>query len=111
MGAKSNLNKYLKNEQRSELIKKATTELNIHLEKNGLPKIDSPKDKFFNIYTRLELERKFMEILDRKNTYSQLIKSVYPVEREIQNKNTNSFAFQSQLQQVKDSVTSRIMID
>lgn len=111
MGAKSNLNKYLKNEQKTDLIKKVVSELNTYLEKLNLPKIDSTNDKITKLYSKSELEKKYLEILDKKTTYSQLVKSAYPVEWDIQNKQTNNTFFQTQLQQVKDAVTSRILID
>jgi hypothetical protein len=44
-----------------------------------------------------------MEILDKKNNYSQLIKSAYPIEREEKNKSTNASFFQLQLQQIKEA--------
>jgi len=113
MWAKSNLNKYLKNDQKSDLIKKATLELNTNLEKLKLPRLDSNSDKISKLYSKSELEKKFIEILDKKNNYSQLIKSAYPVEWEIQNKQTNNnlLQMQTQLQQVKEAITSRILID
>lgn len=111
MWARSNLNKYLKTEQKSELIKKVTNELNIHLEKIKLPRLDSTNDKISKLYSKAELEKKFMEILDRKLNYSQLIKSAYPIEWENQRKTTNAISFQTQLQEIKESATSRILID
>ncbi|AHB40908.1 hypothetical protein P148_SR1C00001G0093 [candidate division SR1 bacterium RAAC1_SR1_1] len=111
MGAKSNLNKHLKNEQKTDLIKKVSTELNIHLEKNNLPRLDAAQDKISKLYSKSELEKKFIEILDRKTSYSQLIKSAYPKEREQRNKQTNPTFFQSQLQQIKDAAIARILID
>ncbi len=111
MWAKSNLNKYLKSEQKLELIKKATNELNTQLEKIDLPKLDASNDKISKMFSKSDLEKKFIEILDRKSNYSQLIKSVYPVEREKQNKVTNSNFFQTQLQQIKEDAIARILID
>lgn len=111
MGAKSNLNKYLKSQQKTELIKKVTTELNTHLDKLNLPRLDSANDKISKLYSKSELEKKFIEILDRKTNYSQLIKAAYPVEWDQQNKHTNTAFFQAQLQQVKDAATARILID
>ncbi|MDD3262370.1 MAG: RelA/SpoT family protein [Candidatus Absconditabacteria bacterium] len=111
MGAKSNLNKHLKSQQKLELVKKATSELNTHLEKIKLPKLDSGQDKISKMYSKTELEKKFMEILDRKSNYSQLIKSAYPIEREKQNKSTNQNFFQAQLQQIKEDAIGRILID
>jgi len=111
MWAKSNLNKYIKSEQKAELIKKATSELNSHLEKINLPKLDWSNDKISKLYSKSELEKKFMEILDKKNNYSQLIKSAYPIEREEKNKSTNASFFQLQLQQIKEAAIWKILID
>jgi hypothetical protein len=52
-----------------------------------------------------------MEILDKKDTYSQLIKSTYPLEREEQNKKKNPIIIQTQLQEVKEDVFSKILVD
>jgi hypothetical protein len=111
MWAKSNLNKYLKSQQKTELIKKVTSELNTHLEKINLPRLDANQDKISKLYSKSELEKKFMEILDRKTSYSQLIKVAYPTERDKQNKSTNPSFFQTQLQQIKDAAIARILID
>lgn len=111
IGAKSNLNKYLKHQQKTDLFKKVTTELNTHLEKHKLPKLEGKWDKVSKTYTKQELEKKFMEVVDKKTTYSQIIKSVYPKEREKQNKITNANFFQTQSSQTKEKSLSKILID
>jgi hypothetical protein len=45
-----------------------------------LPLFSSSGDQITKKYSKEEIERKLLAILDKKETYSQLIKSVYPKE-------------------------------
>lgn len=90
VNAKSVLNRFLKNQEKNEIVKKYTDELNAFLEKYNLPKYEWSGDKIMKAYTKPEFEKKMLEILDKKLTYSQLIKAVYPKEREAINKLNNS---------------------
>lgn len=79
-GARNNLTKYLKNEQKDQLITQALHELNKHLKLFWLPLFHSTGDQISKKYSKEEMEKKMFAILDKKETYGQLIKSVYPKE-------------------------------
>ena len=105
------LNRFIKTQEKTEIIKKYTDELNIFLEKYGLPKYEGSADKIMKMYTKAEFEKKMLEILDRKLTYSQLIKTVYPKEREVINKlnNTNTTPIQQNTKVMP--VSARVLVD
>lgn len=111
MSARWALNRYLKNQQKEELIKKYTEELNQQLEKFSLPKYEWSGDKISKQITKPEFEKKLFEIMDKKATYSQLIKSIYPQQRELHNKSANANFFQQQLQQLKEAASWKLLID
>jgi len=113
VSAKSALNKFLKIQQRSEVVKKVIIELNMHLQKFGLPKFESPGHKISKQFAKPELEKKFIEITDRKLNYSQLIKSVYPKEWEQYTKTMNVPQIQTpqQLQVLREATSSKLLID
>lgn len=79
-GAKNNMTKFLKGQQKEQLVAQAIYELNKHLKAFWLPLFSSATDQINKKYTKDELERKLLGILDKKENYSQLIKSVYPKE-------------------------------
>ena len=72
--------KFLKSEQKDQLLAQAIIELNKHLKIFSLPLFHSTSDQVSKKYSKDEIERKLLAILDKKETYSQLIKSVYPKE-------------------------------
>ena len=111
VNAKSVLNRFIKTQEKTEIIKKYTDELNIFLEKYGLPKYEGSADKIMKMYTKAEFEKKMLEILDRKLTYSQLIKTVYPKEREVINKlnNTNTTPIPPNTKVMP--VSARVLVD
>lgn len=88
-GAKNNLTKFLKGEQREQLIIQALQDLNKHLKIFELPLFSSSGDQISKKYSKDEIEKKLIEILDKKSNFSQLIKSVYPKEFAIQKKQTH----------------------
>ncbi len=79
-GAKNNLIKFLRSEQKDQLLAQAIIELNKHLKLFSLPLFHSTWDQISKKYSKDEIEKKLIAILDKKETYSQLIKSVYPKE-------------------------------
>ena len=79
-GAKANIVRYLKNEQKEQLLAQAITELNKYLKTFDLPLLYATGDLISKKYSKDELERKLLIILDKKDSYSQLIKFVYPKE-------------------------------
>jgi len=76
--AKSQLNKHLRILQKEELIKKEIEKLNQKLKIYKLPKYDSEQDKIKEKYNEKELNELLIQVLDKKTTYDQIIKQVYP---------------------------------
>jgi len=85
-GAKNNMTKFLKGQQKEQLIAQAVYDLNKHLKILWLPLFFSSADQINKKYSKDEIERKLLAILDKKENYSQLIKSVYPKEVAAQQK-------------------------
>ena len=79
-GAKNNLTKFLRSQQKEQLVGQAIHELNKHLKMFWLPLFYSSSDQISKKYSKEEIEKKLLAILDKKENYSQLIKSVYPKE-------------------------------
>ncbi len=79
-GAKNNLVKFFNGQQREQLVAQALHELNKHLKLFWLPLFYSTGDQISKKYPKAEIEQKLLAILDKKETYRQLIKSVYPKE-------------------------------
>ena len=69
-------------QQKSGLVKQGIEELNKLLKEYGLATYDSKSDKICKTFKKLELEKKILEIIDKKRTYNQLIKLAYPEQRE-----------------------------
>ena len=111
VNAKSVLNRFLKNQQKDEILKKHIEELNVLLEKYNLSKYEGSGDKISKMYTKPEFEKKMVEILDKKLTYSQFIKTVYPKERDILNKLVNSNAHAQGTVTKEVPVLSRVLVD
>ncbi len=76
--AKSQLNRYLRQINKEEIIKRGTEELNKSLKKYKLPLYKSEWDQIKVQLSTKELENKLIEIIDKKSSYSQLIRKVYP---------------------------------
>lgn len=106
-GAKNNLTKFLKSEQRDQLIAQSLHELNKHLKLFWLPLFYSTGDQISKKYSKDEVERKLLAILDKKETYSQLIKSVYPKEVAAQREQTyvGPKPVEKDLKQFKDTLS------
>ena len=80
------MTKFLKSQQKEQLIVQAVYELNKHLKLFGLPLFHSSTDQISKKYSKDEIEKKLLAILDKKDNYSQFIKSVYPKEITAQKK-------------------------
>ncbi len=76
--AKNNLIKFLRSQQKEQLLAQAIQELNAHLKSWWLPLFRSTGDQISKKLTKEEIERRLIGILDKKETYMQFIKSVYP---------------------------------
>jgi len=85
-GAKNNMTKFLKSQQKEQLIVQAIYELNKHLKTFWLPLFHSSTDQISKKYSKDEIEKRLLAILDKKDNYSQFIKSVYPKEITAQTK-------------------------
>jgi len=76
--ARQQLNRYIKQTHKKEIINEAIKQLNQKLEKFNLPQYWTSEDKIKINFEEKEFEKKIFEILDKKNTYSKLIREVYP---------------------------------
>jgi len=85
--AKGHLLKFIKTETKADILKEAIDELNKILKEYELPAYNSNGDKIWKTFNKQEFERKLMEIIDKKWTYNQMIRTVYPEEWEILKEN------------------------
>ena len=74
------MTKFLKGQQREQLITQALHELNAQLKIFGLPLFYAAGDQISKKYSKEDIEKKLLAILDKKETYLQFIKLVYPKE-------------------------------
>lgn len=79
-GGKNNLTKFLKIQQKDQLIAQWIEDLNKHLKMFWLPSFSSSGDQISKKYSKEEVEKTLLSILDKREHYSHLIKSVYPKE-------------------------------
>lgn len=79
--AKWHLNRYIKNKEKDETIKHITDELNKKLKELSLPSFRAQEDKIHKLYDNAEMERKLLEVADKKNNINRIIKSAYPEEQ------------------------------
>lgn len=105
--AKNNLLKFIKTQQKDELIKKAIIELNSNLKDMKLPLFNTEWDKIHTFFAQDDLEKRLLSILDKKETYKQLIKLVYPKERKDYHAVTNS----PKLNVPKKDITWNVIVD
>lgn len=73
-------------QQKDQLIAQAVDELNKHLKALWLPLLHASEDLISKKYPKDELEKKLFEVLDKKESYTHFIKSVYPTEIALQQK-------------------------
>lgn len=80
--AKTNLNRYLKNKEKDETLKHVIIELNKKLKELNLPLFRTQEDKIHKLYDNAEMEKKLMEVADKKSNIHRIIKTAYPEEQE-----------------------------
>ncbi|MBP7841225.1 bifunctional (p)ppGpp synthetase/guanosine-3',5'-bis(diphosphate) 3'-pyrophosphohydrolase [Patescibacteria group bacterium] len=78
--AKANLNRYIKNKEKDETLKHIIAELNKKLKELNLPMFRTQEDKIHKLYDNAEIEKKLMEVSDKKSNINRIIKSAYPEE-------------------------------
>ena len=78
--AKANLNRYIKNKEKDETLKHIIAELNKKLKELNLPMFRTQEDKIHKLYDNAEIEKKLMEVADKKSNINRIIKSAYPEE-------------------------------
>jgi len=89
--ARANLNKFLKNQEKEETLRLSIINLNKNLKNLWLPLFHLGSDKFSKIYKNEEIENRLINIANRKETYWELIKSIYPDEwNRIKNQQKNN---------------------
>jgi GTP diphosphokinase / guanosine-3',5'-bis(diphosphate) 3'-diphosphatase len=86
--ARAHLMKYLKQQEKEHIIKQATLELNKRLYIAGLPPLRSQEDELSKTYDKQTIEKKLIDIHDKKLSYNKLIYSVYepPVSQPVSKK-------------------------
>lgn len=80
--AKWHLNRHLKLQNKEIILKEIINELNKKLKELWLPVLRAHDDKIAKMLTTEELERKLIEIADKKLSYMKLINSIYPEQKE-----------------------------
>jgi len=105
------MTKFLKGQQKEQLISQAIHELNKHLKVFSLPLFSSSADQISKKYSKDEIEKKLLAILDKKENYSQLIKSVYPKEMAAQKKQTNYSATTTDKELKEFKETLAVVVD
>ena len=76
--AKSQLLKYIKTIERDVRLQEAIAGLNSYLKDCGLPLYASEKDKIIKSAELLEIEKRLLSILDKQDTYWNIVREVYP---------------------------------
>ena len=76
--ARQQLNRHIKQTHKQEIMKEAIKNLNKKLEKFNLPLYASSEDKIKMYFEERDFEKKIFEILEKKSTYSKLIREIYP---------------------------------
>jgi GTP pyrophosphokinase len=85
-GARNSLTRFLKNQQKDDIIKQMLKDLNNYLQSLHLSSVGSQEDKVSKLYTKDEIEKKLFTIFDKKDTFSALVKEVYPAEWKLSHK-------------------------
>ncbi len=78
--AKNNITKFLKMQQKDQLVAQAIQELNKRLKTFSLPLLYASTDLISKKYNKDEIEKKLLIVLDKKETYLHFIKEFYPQE-------------------------------
>ena len=79
-GARNNLARYLRSQQRDDIIKQMVSDLNIYLQSMHLVSIGAQEDKLTKLHNKEDLERRLLNIFDKKETFSSFVKEAYPLE-------------------------------
>lgn len=75
--SKSKISRFIRQREKDQLIDTAKQSINTYLGKLKLPPLFSKEDKISQTYTQKELESKFLEVIDKKITILQFIKTIY----------------------------------
>lgn len=85
--AKSQLIKYLRNQEREIRLAEAIDGLNEYLKSFGLPFFRSEKDLIQKLGESADIERRILGVLDKKESYGDIVKEAYPdFRKEVQEK-------------------------
>ncbi len=106
--AKTNLTKFLKYQQKDQLILQASNELNRQLKLFSLPLLSASGNLIKQKYTKAELDKKMLSLLWTKDGPSELIKEFYPKQFSSQ-KNQIQKAIPSSLKQEGEEFSSVIV--
>lgn len=78
--AKTNLSKFLKSQQKTDILSHITGEANAFLQSYQLPVLWSHGDEISKIYSKEDLEKFMMWVFDKKESFSTLLKKAYPAQ-------------------------------
>ena len=76
--ARGQLIKYIRMQEREARLDEAIEGLNFYLKNLGLPQFRSDKDQIQKLWDPLEVERKILFVLDKQETYGNLVRAAYP---------------------------------
>ncbi|MCF7834998.1 RelA/SpoT family protein [Candidatus Gracilibacteria bacterium] len=76
--AKTQLMRYLRSQDKKERLDKSIHDFNKILKDFGLANYDSDKDKIVKFFDRHEIERRLLLAFEKKDSYGNIIKVVYP---------------------------------
>ena len=82
-GARASLLKFLKTQQKDDILKQVTNDFSAYLQNLHLPSLGSAEDLVKKHFEEEELEKRYMSIYDKKDTFSSLVKEVYPEQRKL----------------------------
>ena len=85
--AKVTLSKFLRTQQKDEILKQVTSEFAEYLKSFQLPSLGSQADKIMKKYTKEAMEKKLFSVYDKKETFSSIVRDFYPEERRASHKN------------------------
>jgi (p)ppGpp synthase/HD superfamily hydrolase len=80
--AKTHLLRFIKNLQKSDLLKHAFNELDKTLKEYSLPIYGSANDEISKKINKLDMEKRMLEVSDKKTNYNMIIKEIYPKQRD-----------------------------
>ncbi len=99
-GAKNNITKFLKSQQKEQLVAQAVQELNKRLKLLWLSFLYTSHDLISKKFSKEDIEKILLSIIDKKETYSHFIKSIYP--QEVATRHVGNPSIKKELEALKE---------